>query len=147
MGHAIKSWFGDIIPQNLYLGVSAENQQTADERIPILLQIPAAKRFVSIEPMLGPVDLKINNWIESPDYTLPSTNYFPEYEGIDWVIAGCESGPHRRPAKIEWFRNLKNQCVDAGVPFFLKQANGYINGKSTVVKMPYLNGRQWNEMP
>ena len=111
----------------VWLGVTAENQQTADERIPILLQIRAAKRFVSIEPMLGSVDLA------GDDGGQP---YFPfdneegtVTPGLDWVIAGCESGPGRRPAKIEWFRDLKNQCVDAGVPFFLKQAGGYICGK------------------
>lgn len=145
---------------NLYLGVTAENQQTADERIPILLQIPAAKRFVSIEPMLGWVDLA------GDDGGQP---YFPfdneegtVTPGLDWVIAGCESGPGRRPAKIEWFRDLKNQCFEARVPFFLKQMATepptmagcetglpmyYENFKSKVIKMPELDGKIWNERP
>jgi len=121
---------------NLWLGVTAENQQRADERIPILLQIPAAKHFVSIEPMLEPVDIS------------QTVTYWDDpLAGISWVIAGCESGPNRRAAKIEWFRDLKNQCVEADIPFFIKQTNGYINGKSQVVKMPILDGREWNEVP
>ena len=121
---------------NVYLGVSCENQARADERIPILLQIPAAKRFVSIEPMLGPVDF----------------SHLPESGAeLDLVIAGCESGPNRRQAKTQGFRDLKNQCVDAGVPFFLKQMEepfmfGY-QQKRKVVKMPLLDGRIWNQMP
>lgn len=118
--------------KNVWLGVSVEDQKTADERIPILLQIPAAKRFLSIEPILEKVNL---------------IDYLPE---IDWVIAGCESGPKRRPAKTEWFRSLRDQCqhIDPpAVPFFLKQVNGYINGKSVVVKMPMLDWITWNQKP
>lgn len=307
-------------PPNVIIGVSAENQQRWDERIPILLQIPAAKRFVSIEPMLGPIDIshylsynpiqedekdekhkihgrnglftcpfwrsgnrctrkslenqkkrlgsmategnksslqesesrtrsrgisngqgndrrdkiscpsksisispflrpspdrannKSQRWKEKTECPKQfrdcnifrasqalsqsskeganrsmgrkecygKTNRFsgrrdtdkkknggkidqnsqglqcdfsdnlknsPQFiqDGISWCVAGCESGPNRRQAKIQWFRDLKNQCVDAGIPFFLKQANGYINGKSTVIKMPYLDGQQWAE--
>ena len=163
--YVLPDWSADRLA-NLWLGVTAENQQTADERIPILLQIPAAKRFVSIEPMLGPVDFG-HLWLgeerkidcggcsATPVRGQP---YCPGHEGggIDWVIAGCESGPGRRSAKIEWFRNLKNQCVKAGVPFFLKQMEGIVGVKSKkwglmlksiVVKMPYLDRRQWNERP
>ena len=127
--------------KHVWLGVSCENQQRADERIPILLQIPAAKRFVSIEPMLGPMDL-------CQDLAYPP---FLGVGRIDWVIAGCESGPNRRQAKRKWFRELKDQCVAAGIPFFLKQMEEpHMFGhqqKRKVVKMPYLDGRQWNEMP
>jgi len=86
--------------KNLWLGVTAENQARADERIPILLQIPAAVRFVSIEPMLGPVNL---NFI-----------------GIDWVICGGESGSVARPMHPDWVRSLRDQCQYSGVPFFFK---------------------------
>ena len=92
---------------NVWLGVTAENQQRAEERIPILLQLPAAKRFVSVEPMLGPVDL---------------TEVGHVGPKLDWVICGSKSGPNRRPAKIEWIRSLRNQCIYFGVPFFLKQS-------------------------
>lgn len=110
---------------NIWLGVTAENQQRADERIPILLQIPAAKRFVSVEPMLGEIDI---------------TKYLTQ---LDWVICGCESGPNRRTCQTEWIRDLKNQCISVGVPFFLKQME--ISGK--LVKMPELDGQIWREYP
>lgn len=122
---------------NVWFGVSVENQKTADERIPLLLQIPAVKRFVSVEPMLGKINL---------------VDYLP---GIDWVIAGCESGPKRRIAKTDWFRSLRDQCVAAKVPFFLKQMNGYITtrqrhgtvSKLGVIKMPMLDFIAWNQKP
>ena len=148
--------------QHVWWGVTAENQQTADERIPILLQIPAAKRFVSIEPMLGWVDLTSINVARrhkplgqsepfdinalTGDYCFTDDGDY-EFDKLDWVIAGCESGPKRRQAYAQWFRELKNQCVEAGIPFFLKQAGGYIAGKPSVVKMPYLDGRQWAKKP
>ena len=163
-------WRGKM--SHVYLGVSCENQARADERIPTLLQIPAAKHFVSFEPLLGPVDLGLHlggeRYVDcggcksTPVRGQPYCPGDHEAGGIDWVIAGCESGPNRRPAKIEWFRDLKNQCVDAGVPFFLKQMGTeppamagietgipmwYENFKSTVIKMPYLDGRKWNAMP
>jgi protein gp37 len=120
---------------HLWLGVSVENQKTADERIPILLQIPAAHRWVSIEPMLGVVHL--NLWRRG----------ISGQSGLDWIVCGCESGPKRRPCKVEWIRDLKNQCVAAGVPFFLKQGPGYFNGKSGIYKMPELDGKEWREIP
>lgn len=88
---------------NVHIGVSAEDQQRADERIPRLWQCPAAVRFMSYEPALGPVDLR-RTW-----------------KWLDWVIAGGESGPGARPAHPDWFRSLRDQCVSAGVAFFFKQ--------------------------
>lgn len=123
---------------NIYLGITAENQTHLYRRVSILAQIPAAKRFVSLEPLLGPVDLCVPYGQGVGDLLI---------DNIDWVIAGCESGPKRRQAKTQWFRDLKNQCVDAGIPFFLKQTNGYINGKSTLVKLPELDGKIWEEKP
>jgi len=121
--------------RRIWLGVTAENQARADERIPILLQIPAAVRFVSLEPLLGPIDLKIPR---------------ASCAQISWCITGCESGPGRRPAKIEWFRDLKDQCVEAGVPFFLKQLElrpDAYSYKSKIYKMPMLDGRRWDQLP
>ena len=116
----------DYLP-NLWIGVTAENQRTADERIPILLQIPAAVRFVSIEPMLGPVDLTN---IRFPGDARSSVlqycdgcekhNQHPYCGKLDWVICGGETGPGARPMQFEWARSLRNQCVDANVPFFFK---------------------------
>ena len=108
---------------NVWLGVTIESPEYL-WRADVLRQIPAAKRFISYEPALEPLG--------EVDLT-----------GIDWIICGSESGPKRRPAKVEWIRDLKDQCVDASVPFFLKQME--INGK--IVKMPELDGWIWNEYP
>ncbi len=99
--------------RSVWIGVSVENQDAADERIPDLLATPAAIRFLSCEPLLGPV-------------TLPVVHVFgpsPAWEGprIGWVIDGCESGPNARPAQREWFASLEEQCRSAGVPYFHKQ--------------------------
>jgi protein gp37 len=111
---------------NLWLGVTAENQRTADERIPILLQIRAAVRFVSIEPMLGPVDLDMISLDEL--YINSLTGHFsddPEGwnsgKSLNWVIVGGESGSKVRPMHPEWPINIREQCIEAGVPFFFKQ--------------------------
>lgn len=120
----------DAIP-NLWLGVTAENQKTADRRIPTLLQIPAAVKFVSVEPMLGPVDIK--TWLYPPaDGYIEEMERYHEY--LDWVICGGESGPGARPMHQAWMRDLKKQCNDAGTPFFFKQwgpnkAGNLIDGK------------------
>jgi protein gp37 len=116
----------------------------AEKRIPTFLQIPAAKRFVSVEPMLGPVDLRgrLCHWT-NPD---GSGSWFSPVPGkvqkrlIDLVICGCESGPGRRPFDQEWARYLKDQCVAAGVPFFFKQSPGETHG--SVIKLPMLDGHQ-----
>ncbi len=97
---------------NIWLGVTAENQQRADERIPILLQIPAAKRFVSVEPMLGPIDLIQSAGIEITDVGT--------FGLIDWCIVGGETGPGARPMHPDWARSLRDQCQAAWVPFFFK---------------------------
>ena len=145
---------------NLCLGVTVENQEMADLRIPILLQTPAAKRFVSVEPMLGEVDLTKTVRHYGPgeiaEGMAPLDVEIDTLRGrfddgwdrgdagakLDWVIAGCESGPGRRPANPDWLRSLRDQCVAAGVPFFLKQME--INGK--VVKMPELDGKVWDQV-
>lgn len=104
---------------NIWLGVTAESQEQADSRIPILLDTPAAKRFVSVEPMLGPVDLSPEG---SPGYWYNSlSDGSPVWRGPDWVICGGESGPGARPMHPDWARGLRDQCAAAGVPFFFKQ--------------------------
>ena len=128
---------------NIWLGVSVENQATADERIPILLQTPAAVRFISYEPALGPVDFwKATGHADGSFWHAPKFSWFND-SGLDWIIAGGESGPGARPAHPDWFRSVRDQCVEAGIPYFLKQM--VVNGK--MVKMPELDGRVWNEYP
>ena len=120
----------EVKPWNLkhmWLGVTAENQSMANKRIPVLLKITATKKFVSVEPMLSNVSLD-GLFIKNPFHKPPGW-FVDSRAGLDWVICGCESGPKRRPMKIEWARHLRDQCQDAGVPFFMKQLE--INGKVT----------------
>lgn len=172
---------------NVWLGVSVENQQAADERIPLLLQTPAAVRFLSCEPLLGPVSLDRwfglqdgNEWAEClcdeidesdrPCITCECRKELGKKSGLDWVIAGGESGPGARPMHPEWARDLRNQCVAAGVPFFFKQwgqwapflslgkhpgeqTKGLVIGDETVWRVGkgnagrMLDGRAWDEYP
>ena len=107
---------------NVWLGVSVEDQATADERIPLLLDTPAAVRFVSYEPALGPVDWKPYFYRctcgQKPDCVCKGLAF-------NWLIAGGESGPGARPAHPDWFRQARDQCVAAGVPFLFKQWGEY----------------------
>jgi protein gp37 len=111
----------------VWLGVTVENQRTADERIPILLDILAVVRFVSIEPMLGPVDLtNIKDGFVDLDVLsskLGGPNDSMHWTGgkIDWIICGPETGPGARPIKSKWILDLYRQCADTGVPFFDKR--------------------------
>ena len=104
--YALQFRRGEPLP-NVILGVSVEDQDTANERIPILLRTAAAKRIVSYEPAIESVDS--TDWLRCPE---PS---------IDAIYAGCESGPRRRPAELDWFRDIAQQCEEAGVPLFIKQ--------------------------
>ena len=102
---------------NVWLGTSVEDQRAADERIPHLLRTPATVRFLSCEPLIGPVDL-MKEW-DVPLHELADPN-----PGIHWVIAGGESGPGHRALDHAWMRSLRDQCADAGVPFWAKQDSG-----------------------
>jgi len=107
---------------NFWVGVSVENQKCI-RRIEHLKMSNANLKFVSFEPLLGPVDADLT--------------------GIDWVIVGGESGPGARPIKIEWVRKIRDQCIDKKIPFFFKQWGG-VNKKKTG---RLLDGREWNKMP
>jgi protein gp37 len=98
---------------NVWLGVSVENQQWADIRIPALLETPAAVRFLSCEPLLGPTDIAL--------YLDPSRGVDSRGKAIDWVIVGGESGHDARPMHPDWARSLRTQCHTAGVAFLFKQ--------------------------
>ncbi len=152
--------------QNLWLGVSCENQKTADERIPILLQIPAFKKFVSVEPILEEIDILY--YLNGCPQKIKEREYITHEMAIDggnhqlegmlyqdeewvqtipppnWIVCGAESGIGKRPCKIEWVRDLKNQCVDTGVPFFYKQG---LDDNGNFCSMPVLDGQEWKEMP
>lgn len=115
--------------RNVWLGVSVENQEAADERIPLLLQTPAAVRFISAEPLLGPVDLELylpyhnhplkDEWHRN-GYHIRRLNIGITEGTLDWIICGGETGPGARPMHPDWVRSLQNQCQAAGVPFFFK---------------------------
>ena len=92
-------------PDNVWMGTTVENQEEYDRRVPHLLGIPAAVRFLSMEPLLGPVNMG-------------------DMSGLGWVIAGGESGPNSRPVNPDWFRSLRDQCEAAKVPFLFKQWEG-----------------------
>lgn len=109
---------------NCWLGVSVEDQKRADERIPLLLQTPAAVRFLSVEPLLGPVEL--DRYCLQQDGRYPFPKLAHEHRTtwlhlLDWVIVGGESGPGARPCSVEWIRSVLRQCRDAQVPAFCKQ--------------------------
>lgn len=125
---------------NVWLGVSVENQHFADERIPLLLQTAAAVRFISAEPLLGPLNLGTYGWLAGcdaccngdrcpgpPECTRFDRRSCPVCRGtangpnLDWVIVGGESGPGARPCAIEWIESIVKQCRAAGVPPFVKQ--------------------------
>lgn len=111
-GSWMKSW-----PEHIWPGASVENQPMADKRIPELVRIPAKVHFLSIEPMLEPIDLQLDG-----------RNYGRDFDGwserIQWVIVGGESGPGYRPFSWDWARDIRDQCKAAGVAFFMKQGPG-----------------------
>lgn len=110
---ALDQWFSIELPlKNVWIGVSVEDQITADERIPLLLRVPAAVRFISAEPLLSGIVLASNY--------LDKARYF-ECGTLDWVIAGGESGRNARACHPDWIRSLRDQCKEANVPFFFKQ--------------------------
>ena len=172
-------WAGMEIPlPNVWLGVSVENQHFADERIPLLLETPAAVRFLSCEPLLGALNLR--PWL--PDNIAGAGAFDCPSPSLDWVIAGGESaGPAKRrlvercsatahrfcdlaaaqpsetprrpscggtgwrpkPQALEWARSLRDQCVEAGVPFFWKQ----FGGPKPTSGGRLLDGRTWDQFP
>ena len=136
-------WISDWVqwnkpPANVWIGTTVEDQTRADERIPLLLSIPAKVRFLSCEPLLGPVTLALMycpdccTWTASKPVNSGKdvgcfhcgtykNQWFMREQGIHWVICGGESGPGARPMHPDWARSLRDQCVAAGVPFLFKQ--------------------------
>lgn len=125
---------------NVWLGTSVEDQAAADERIPHLIETPAAVRFLSCEPLLGPVDL--SSWVGNPPVCGPGSErtWLPDEAGVDWVIVGGESGPRARLCNIDWIRSIVAQCQSAGVPVFVKQL-----GRIPYEKRPAKAGPQGTE--
>ena len=157
-------------PRNVWYGTSAEDQRRLDERLPHLLAMPAHVRFLSCEPLLGPLDLKL--------FRIGTTNWgitVPAWMGLNWVIAGGESGHGARPMNPAWVRSLRDQCKatpsDGGTKFFFKQWGEYQYGDKRAQREPdgsvtfhndgmplyvragkktagrILDGRTWDEVP
>lgn len=133
---------------NVWLGTSVESQQYADERIPALLAVPARVRFLSCEPLLGPVDL--DEYLPSP-WGCGGSSRNPDCaecgvsSGIGWVIVGGESGPKCRPMETAWADAIQQQCEYAHVAFFLKQLGGHPNKRGHADAV--LDGERYTEMP
>lgn len=136
----IAPWKGNW-PNNIWAMTTAENQLYAEKRVPLLLEVPAAVHGLSVEPMLGCVDLTA--WLDK----------------IDWVIVGGESGGKARPMQPEWVRYLRDQCLEANVPFFFKQWGNWMplnNTQRSIAPMKRvskkvagraLDGQYWNQIP
>lgn len=131
------AYYGGKPWPNVWLGTTVENQQYADVRIPALLELPAVVRFVSAEPLLGPI-----RFADVPGFNKCGSAGQDAIRNF-WVITGGESGAQHRPSDPDWFRSLRDQCRVAGVPFHFKQWGGArpkANGRE-------LDGREWLEFP
>ena len=127
-------------PDNVWIGVTVEDQIRADERIPLLLNIPAKVRFLSCEPLLTPVDLKLGYGVADQPLGFTRRHF------LHWVIAGCESGPAKRPMAEEWAQSLALQCQTGRVAFFMKQIVSGGRVSETLVDFPAdLQVRQFPE--
>ena len=118
-------WQKGAWPDNVWIGTSIGLQSRAEERLPYLLEVPAVVRFLSCEPLLGPLDL--TPWIDQ----------------VQWVISGGESGRRARPMEMDWARALRDQCCAVQVPYFFKQIGGRYHDSGGRL----LDGREWNELP
>lgn len=125
--------------KNVWLGCTVENQAQADKRIPLLWQSLAAVRFISVEPMLGPVNL--DKHLPHPIPCDSSGHLYLQSAGIDWVICGGESGGQARPMHPDWARSLRDQCKVAGVPFMFKQWGEWMDLKNYLGDMKYMDRR------
>jgi protein gp37 len=137
----LASAFGSTVTQNIWVGATIENQEWADKRVPHLLEIDAAVRFVSVEPQLGPVDL---------------SQHLGRGPGkINWVIAGGESGAGARGyiEMLAWYRSIRDQCIAASVPFFFKQWGRFAQDGETLYRLRgknplnVLDGVRWEQYP
>ena len=133
MAHKIKE-LSLPLPYHIWLGVSVEDQSMADSRIPALLGIGSLVPWVSAEPLLAPIDLR--------GYMRRAVLELGDH-GLKWVVVGGESGPKARPMQAGWARTIRDQCLDANVPYFFKQWGGVTSKSGGRL----LDGREWDQMP
>jgi len=197
----LNRWMEEGFPDNVWLGISVENQEEADRRIPVLLSLPVPTTFLSMEPLLGPVEIPRyvllprtvrGDWPIGHDTVARAGLHCVrrnthgarsvlaengtwlgikphECEDVDvsWIIAGGESGPHARPSNPQWFRDLRDQCQRADIPFLFKQWGEWVSvseveGRGEHFQFPdgctvrrtgkkaagrELDGRTWDEVP
>ena len=129
-------------PENVIVGVSASTQADLDARLPVLLEVPAVRRMVSLEPLLEGVSF---HWVGAYEQAgwKPPVNHLDGLRGLDWVVAGGESGPGARRDDADWYRVLRDECAGAGVPFFLKQM--WVDGK--LAHVPEIDGVRYVAVP
>lgn len=145
--HLPADW-GEGYP-NVWLGTSVENQENV-HRVRVLLSVPARIRFISAEPLLGPLNLELGGTRHGGtvfDVVAASEgrNPWTEKPRIHWVIVGGESGPRARPMEMEWARQLRDQCAESDISFFLKQLGG--RGDKRGHEKALLDGKRYTEMP
>jgi protein gp37 len=138
MSDWLRAWMGweafPQVPANVWIGTTVEAQGQAEQRMWDLIKVPAAVRFLSCEPLLGPLDLRLmDNWV----------GYTPARNLINWVICGGESGPGARPMHPSWARGLRDQCEAAGVPFLFKQWGEWAPATGDLWWNPLLGGPQF----
>lgn len=129
----LRLWLNGQPPHHVWFGVSVEDQQRANERIPALLRIPAHIRWLSVEPLIGPVGFSL--WHRDDDTHSPAD--------LDWVVCGGESGPKARPCRVEWIRSIVQQCKAANVPCFVKQFSGHRPGQQGILPDELWNTKQF----
>lgn len=132
---------GEDVPFNIWIGTTVEDQEHAEERIPHLLDAPAAVRFLSIEPLLGPIDLR--PWLRRISPEAASEFTWDTSKRIGWVIVGGESGAGHRPLDLDAARVIRDECRRWGVPFFFKQ----VGGRTPAAGGDELDGERIKEFP
>lgn len=131
LGQWLDNWLKGKPPENVLIGATVVNQEEAERDIPKLLSVPAAQRFLSMEPLLGLVNLT--------SFRVPNRilrNMVPAIDRLDWIIVGGESGPGARPMELGWAIHLRDQCHEAGVAFFMKQMGGAKDKKDDLSALP-----------
>ncbi len=143
----LEAWSEGRPPANIWLGTTVEDQQRAAERIPALLEVPAAVHFLSCEPLLERLDLSA--FMSGPYVGIPGDVVHPNYNaGIDWVIVGGESGPGARPFNLGWAIDLVNQCRSGGASPFVKQLGTRpVDAVDAPIRLIDRHGGNWTEWP
>jgi len=132
--------------RHIWWGVSVENQEAADARIPVLLKTPVAMHWVSMEPLLGPIDLEeVRVGMNGPLRSYGGTGSLTPR--LDWIVCGGESGPGARVLHVDWARALLTQCREARIPFFMKQMGAVFNDGQFTLKLKHRAGADTAEWP